>query len=75
LKFNYLNTNNRGLIVDIFSKFLEDPEPEVRNACCLTLDKFFESLGKDELAERIAKQLKLIEKDNISYVRGNKLIS
>ena len=56
--------------MDIFSKFIDDPEAEIRNACCLTIDKFFESLGKDELAEKIVKQLKQLEKDSTGYVRG-----
>jgi hypothetical protein len=66
-----LSSQNRALLIDVFAKFLIDPESEVRNICCLNLDKFVEKLGKDDSVDKILKQLKTIENDSTGYVRGN----
>ncbi len=56
--------------MDIYANFFEDNESEIRNACCLNLDKFLESLGNDDSADKIVRQLKKIENDSVTYVKG-----
>ena len=63
----------KNLCVDIFAKFLDDPEAEVRKAVCLNLDKFCENLGKDDGIDKIIKQFKKIEKDPQIFVKTNGL--
>ena len=48
----------------------EDTEAEIRNICCLRLEVIAEIFGKQEIFDQVLQQLKKIEKDQISYVRG-----
>jgi serine/threonine-protein phosphatase 2A regulatory subunit A len=60
----------KAAVVDIFVKLLDDSESETRNCCCLKLESIAEKLGKDDSIDRILLQLKKLEKDPASYVRG-----
>lgn len=63
------NPNLKALIVDIYTRFLDDTEAEVRKAVSMNLDKFCDNLGKDDLVEKVCKQFKKVEKDPVPYVR------
>jgi vesicle coat complex subunit len=71
LKFNPISMQVKLLCIDIFAKYLDDPEAEVRKAVCLNLDKIFENLGKEEQCEKILKNFKKIEKDTQPFVKSN----
>jgi len=70
LRFNPLKSELRTLCIDTFTKYLDDPEAEVRKAVCLHLEEFFENLGKDEKYDKIIKQFKKIEKDTQLFVKS-----
>jgi len=70
LKFSGISSQVKSLCVDVFAKYLDDPEAEVRKAVCLTLDKFFENLGKDDQSDKILKQFKKIDKDPQLFVKS-----
>jgi serine/threonine-protein phosphatase 2A regulatory subunit A len=58
-------------LVEIFAKLFEDSESEIRNTCCLKLELIAERIGKEEIMDKILIQLKKLEKDGVSYVRGS----
>jgi serine/threonine-protein phosphatase 2A regulatory subunit A len=70
LYFPYVSNSLRQTLVDIFVKLLDDKESETRNVCCLKLEPISERIGKDDIMDAILIQLKKIEKDSVSYVRG-----
>lgn len=70
LSFNFVSSQLKSTAVDIFAKLLEDNEAENRNICCLRLESIAEKIGKEDLIDQVLIQLKKVEKDNISYVRG-----
>jgi serine/threonine-protein phosphatase 2A regulatory subunit A len=71
LNYSTISNNFKKLISDIFCKLLEDKEAETRNICCLKLELIAEKMGKEDLMDNILINLKKIEKDNVSYVRGS----
>ncbi len=70
LNFPYLRPTTKNLLIEIYAKMFEDTEAEIRNICCLRLEYIAEKLGKDELLDKVLVELKKIEKDSVSYVRG-----
>jgi len=70
LRFNPLKSEIRTLCIETFTKYLDDPEAEVRKAVCLHLEKFFENLGNDEQHDNIIKQFKKIGEDTQLFVKS-----
>lgn len=70
LNFPVLKPATKSLIVEIFAKMFDDTEAEIRNVCCLRLESVAERIGKEELFDSVLIQLKKVEKDSVSYVRG-----
>jgi serine/threonine-protein phosphatase 2A regulatory subunit A len=60
----------KNTIIDIYSKFFEDQEAEVRNISCQRLESVAQKLAKDDNFDKVLTQLKKIEKDSVSYVRA-----
>ena len=59
------------MIIDIFSKFFDDTDSEIRNMCCIKLDSICETLGaENDVFEKVLEQLKKVENDNIVAIRG-----
>ena len=71
LKFKNLPNQITQNLIDIFSKLLESPEPEVKNVCCQRLEEVALIVGQDENFTKILLSLKKLEKDNTPYVRGS----
>ncbi len=72
LTFSSFSSQLKLLCVDIFARYLEDNEAEVRKIICLNLDKFCENLGKDDLIDKIIKKFKNMEKDSQTFVKSIK---
>src|SRR5690606_1031627 len=70
LSFDNLPNELKATIVDIYAKFFEDQEAEVRNICCQRLEAICQKIGKDDIVDKILKQLNKVEKDSVSYVRA-----
>ncbi len=70
LYFPVLSPGVKQTVVEIFSKLLDDKEAETRNVCCMKLEAIAERIGKEEIMDNILIELKKIEKDGVSYVRG-----
>ena len=70
LGFPTLKPQTRTLLVEIYSKMFDDTEAEIRNICCMRLESIADKIGKDELFDKVLIQLKKLEKDPVSYVRG-----
>jgi serine/threonine-protein phosphatase 2A regulatory subunit A len=70
LVFNYLSNYLKQTAVEIYIKLLKDKEAETRNVCCQRLEIIASKIGKEDLMDRILSELKNIEKDSVSYVRG-----
>lgn len=70
LTFKSANVKLKQCVVDIFDKFLTDPEPEIRNISCIKLSELAEKVGKEELLDKILVDMHSITKDTTSYVRG-----
>lgn len=68
--FPRLSKELKAASTDIFAKLLEDTEGETRNTCCLRLELVAEKIGKEDLMDKILIQLKKVEKDTVTYVRG-----
>jgi serine/threonine-protein phosphatase 2A regulatory subunit A len=58
-------------LVEIYAKMFEDGEAEIRNTCCLRLEKIADKIGKEDLIDKILVQFKKVEKDSVTYVRGS----
>ncbi len=70
LNFPYLLPQTKSLLINIYAKMFEDNEAEIRNICCLRLEAIAEKIGKEEIFDKVLVELKKIEKDSVSYVRG-----
>lgn len=70
LSFTGITMKLKTTIIDIFAKLLEDNEAEVKNTCCLRLEQIAIKVGKEEIFDKVLDQLKKIEKNQTSYVRG-----
>lgn len=70
LNFPFLRPQAKSLLIEVYAKMFEDTEAEIRNICCLRLESIAEKIGKEELFDKVLLELKKIEKDSISYVRG-----
>lgn len=66
-----LYDESKAIIIDIFSKFFDDTDSEIRNMCCIKLDNICETLGaENDVFEKVLEQLKKVENDNIVAIRG-----
>ena len=70
LNFPQITNKIKQTSIEIFIKLLEDSEAEVKNICCLRLEKITKVLYKEDIFVRILKNIKKLEKDNTTYVRG-----
>ena len=71
LLFPMLPSKIKSLIIDIIVKLIEDKDQEIRTAICLKIDTLCEKLFKDENFDKVLKQLKKLETDSITHVRGS----
>ena len=70
LNFPQITNKIKQTSIEIFIKLLEDSEAEVKNICCLRLEEMTKVLYKEDNFDRILKNIKKLEKDNTTYVRG-----
>ena len=70
LCFPQLSKSLKLRAVEIFAVLLTDKEAENRNICCLRLEAIAETIGKEDLMDLILTEIKKLEKDPVSYVRG-----
>jgi serine/threonine-protein phosphatase 2A regulatory subunit A len=70
LFFPVLSPGVKQTVVETFAKLLDDKEAETRNVCCMKLESIAERIGKEDIMDNILIELKKIEKDSVSYVRG-----
>ena len=71
LKFNNLPNQIIQNLIDIYSKFLESPEPEIKNVCCQRLEEISLLINKNDNFDKILISLKKLENDTTAYVRGS----
>ena len=71
LKFNNLPNQIIQNLIDIYSKFLESPEPEIKNVCCQRLEEISLLINKNDNFDKILISLKKLENDTTPYVRGS----
>ncbi len=70
-----LSNENKAFIIEVFTKFFDDTDSELRNMCCVKLDILCEVLSKNEsMLERVLIQLKKVMVDNVVGIRSKKVL-
>jgi serine/threonine-protein phosphatase 2A regulatory subunit A len=62
LNFPQITNKIKQTSIEIFVKFLEDSEAEVKNICCLRLEEMTKVLYKEDNFDRILKNIKKLDK-------------
>lgn len=70
LNFPNIDNKFKENCVIIFAKLVEDPEPEIRNICCLRLEEITKLLKNFNNFDKILQNLRKLEKDQKNFVRG-----
>ena len=70
LNFPNIKNEFKKTSADIFAKLLDDPEPEIRNICCLRLEEITKILKDENNFDKILQNLRKLEKDQKNFVKG-----
>ena len=70
LNFPNIDNKFKQTCVNIFAQLVEDPEPEIRNICCLRLEEITKILKNENNFDKILQNLRKLEKDQKNFVRG-----
>ena len=70
LKIPNIDNKFKQTCVNIFAQLVEDPEPEIRNICCLRLEEITKILKNENNFDKILQNLRKLEKDQKNFVRG-----
>ena len=71
LKFSKINYDFKQLILNIYIKLIEDPEDQIRNACCLNLEETTKLLKNEINYNKLLQNFHKLSKDPKTFIRNN----
>ncbi len=71
LNFPKITYNFKQLVLNIYIKFLEDNEDQIRNACCLNLEEITKLLINEINFNKLLQNLNKLTKDQKTFVRNS----
>ena len=71
LQFPKITYNFKQLVLNIYIKFLEDNEDQIRNACCLNLEEITKLLINEINFNKLLQNLNKLTKDQKTFVRNS----
>ena len=71
LNFPKITYNFKQLVLNIYIKFLEDNEDQIRNACCLNLEEITKLLINEINFNKLLQNLNKLAKDQKTFVRNS----
>lgn len=71
LQFPKITYNFKQLVLNIYIKFLEDNEDQIRNACCLNLEEITKLLINEINFNKLLQNLNKLSKDQKTFVRNS----
>ena len=71
LNFPKMTYNFKQLVLNIYIKFLEDNEDQIRNACCLNLEEITKLLINEINFNKLLQNLNKLSKDQKTFVRNS----
>ena len=71
LQFPKITYNFKQLVLNIYIKFLEDNEDQIRNACCLNLEEITKLLINEINFNKLLQNLNKLSKDQKAFVRNS----
>lgn len=65
----------KTFLIEVFTKYFDDTDSELRNMCCIKLDNLSEVLSTNEsMMDRVLIQLKKVMVDNVVTIRSKKVL-
>ena len=71
LKFSKINYDFKQLILNIYIKLIEDPEDQIRNACCLNLEETTKLLKNEINYNKLLQNFHKLSKDPKTFIRNS----
>ena len=71
LQFPKITYNFKQLVLNIYIKFLEDNEDQIRNSCCLNLEKITKLLINEINFNKLLQNLNKLTKNQKTFVRNS----
>jgi hypothetical protein len=71
----HLSDENKAYLIEVFTKFFDDTDSELRNMCCVKLDSLCEVVKINEgMLEGVLIQLKKVMVDSLASIRSKKVL-